>query len=486
MTFTPVGPGASQGCDGDYCPPTDPDQPNEAVAQALSLGTLTKNMACVMCHTHVTGDISGFGTMTFRDDSEGTILGNVFAADQKLQRWYAPNGFYVLDPSYIDTLSDPQLISSVLPELASSNVTNVNGTLKIIPGEVHNTFNLVTFKNGGDLYSMTSVDASKRTEAEKRLVRNPFTGRPVIHESDFPRLDLAQCLPVAKGNITTADGQVLQSPWSGNLIVTNGQRITQVSATQLHNQYDPSCPASKTLTITGEILVQGDLVISGCIKGQGSIYATGTIYVPDDLKTVQSAFPFPETVDEKILEADANAKAGHDIVALGAAKFIIIGDTRMEVLAHEEQDPIYRNNQAAIESIYTWLTPGSVATNRSIYQHSFLKTAFYGGSPGAVSLVEANLYANLGVGATLTGAQNTNLVINGSVLTPNLSMLVTGFAHTHYDLSGNAISVNPFNGKSFDRSEINQDYRLKFTKLSYDCHRASRPTLPPPGAGPND
>ncbi|MEQ1877193.1 MAG: hypothetical protein ABL958_11135 [Bdellovibrionia bacterium] len=474
--FSPIQ-GGSQNCDFDYCPPIDPDLPNEAVAQALSIGTLTKNMACVMCHTRVTGDVSGFGTMIFREDSSGSILGNIYAADQKLQRWHAPGGTFVLDPSLIDTVSDPQLIASVLPELVSSNLT---AAMSVNPGEAHNVFSAITFEAGGGLYSMTSTDAAKRTEAEKHLVRNPFTGRPVIHESDFPRLDLAQCLPVANGKITTAAGQVLQSPWAGNLIVTNGEHVSQVNPAALYNQYDPTCPASKTLTISGEILIQGDLVISGCIKGQGSIYATGTIYVPDDLKTVRSAFPYPETVDQAVLEADANAKSGHDIVGLGAAKFIIIGATRMAVLAHEEQDPIFRNNQAAIENIYTWLTPAGAAANLSLFERAFLKTAFYGGAPGPVSLVEANLYANLGVGATLTGAQNTNLVINGSVLTPNLSMLVTGFAHAHYNSNAQSISVNPFNGKSFDSSEINQDYRLKYTKLAYNCHRNSRPTAPTP------
>lgn len=451
----------------------------------MASGLLTKNSACVMCHTKVSGTVMGFGSMTFRDDSMGQILGNVYAADIKLQRWVYDTAYH-LDSSFVDTDSDPSLIASALPELASSNVVaDTSGHLHVRPGEKHNTFLNISFLGGGDFYSLTEKDPTKRAIASDHLLKDSFGVRPVIHESDFPKLNPLACIPTAQGTFRTADGSVIQSPVSGNLILANGKRVASVplgSPPNSFNDYDPSCPASKTLTISGEVVVKGDVVISGCIKGQGTLYATGNIYIPDDVKLVNSPFPFAATADENILKPEALSKLGKDMFSLGSAQFIVIGPMNMTVLANGEQDPIFSDKQDVLTNVYKWLSTGTTGQNQALYESSFLKRAppgYFsnqgtnsGYGRGAVSLLQASLYANLGISAVLIKSQNTNLIIDGSVMTPNFVMLSTAFQYQHYDGGNNFVGVNPFNGQSFEFSQLNQDQRLKFTRNGYECLRS--------------
>lgn len=459
----------------------------EAIKRVLSLGLMTQNMACVMCHTEVSGNISGFGTLTFRDDSEGYVAGNIYGADQKLQSWIqATDGSWVLNSGIHDTSSDPNLIAQVLPELISQNLTGSPGNYSVRSGEQHNTFTKMTFIPGGDLYTMTSPIQAKRTIAQQNLVMNPFLGRPVIHESDFPSLDITHISTVATGTITLGNGQTLSSPINANLILVNGRSLgSSVPATTTANQYntyDASCPASKTLTVSGEFVVKGDLILSGCIKGHGTIYATGNIYIPDDIKNPHSAFPYTRTINEQTHLSEALNRLDKDMISLGAGEFILLGALRTGVITHEENGPVFRDNINSINRIYSWLSTSNAI---NIYNTSFLKQPYYrisSGDPtqiyGAISLVEANLYANKGIATTLTSAWASNIVFNGSIITPNLAMLSTGWGHSHYSADGSSLlTVNPFNGTAYTGSgasapsQINQDFRLKYTELGYDSHR---------------
>src|SRR5256885_1571247 len=56
----------------------DPVSGSHQVQQVLALGVLAKNMDCVMCHTSIRGDVSGFGTLSFRADSMGQFYGNIY------------------------------------------------------------------------------------------------------------------------------------------------------------------------------------------------------------------------------------------------------------------------------------------------------------------------------------------------------------------------------------------------------------------------
>ncbi|PIT99070.1 MAG: hypothetical protein COT74_12600 [Bdellovibrionales bacterium CG10_big_fil_rev_8_21_14_0_10_45_34] len=462
-------------------PLTDDEQFQENLTKVLSLGILTKNMACVMCHTRINGDVSGFGTLTFRSDSSGTIWGNVYAADQKLQHWDFNK--LILDRSVRDDLSDPQLIADVLPELITSNLEEEDGQLIIIPGEEHNKFLNVEIKEG-DLYTLTHPEPARRAIAEANLPMNPFKNRPIINESDFPEFQFETCKVANKdskgGKIVTADGTVVVSPISSNAIFVNGKYLGhQVPANSQpddFNDYDPSCPANKTLRVEGEVLIEGDLVLAGCITGQGSIYAKGNIYVPDDIKNVNSAFPYSLTAESSTRRTEAEARLGSDMISLAAEEFILLGALDLRVIAHvEEQDPIFRTNIESIKRIYSWLAP---ANAEDIYNKSFLKRPYFAidkvsgtKSKGIVALAEANLYANKGIGITLIYSKGSNIVINGSVITPNLSLLSAGFNHKHFALDGSEMTVNPMNGVRFDQSQINQDFRLRYTKKGFECHR---------------
>lgn len=492
-------------CTGDSPTPTPTAAPNptpsptpsptpDPVKRTLSLGIMTKNMACVMCHTRVTGDISGFGTMTFRNDSRGTIYGNIFAADQKLQHWTVEGGVYVLDRSVIDTVSNANLIASVLPDLIPSNlvVDSMTGEYRVRPGERHNTFSTDLKFIGGGLSTMTSNDPVKRKEAVDNIVFNPFTNKPVVGEADFPRLDtqkFGDCAHAATDYIKTADGQIHRSPLLQNSIFVNGRRVTSVSASApagAYNDYDPSCPAEKTIEISGEVVVQGDLVLAGCVRGRGTVYAMGSIYVPNDIKVTQSAFPFPVGVNPEAMKADVAAKAGKDMLSLGAEKFIVIGSFRNKaVITHEEQDPIFKNSWTIFSNLTNWLSNGTSDQNLDLYERSFLKKTFFGklrkgdGSlldarPGSVALVEANLYANMGIATTQTSNNASNIVVNGSVITPNLQFLVTGYAYQPVTTTGTDLAVNPFNQMPFNSdfsAYLNQDFRLRYGDSGYACHR---------------
>lgn len=164
-----------------------------------------------------------------------------------------------------------------------------------------------------------------------------------------------------------------------------------------------------------------------------------------------------------------------DMLSLGAKEFFVIGNIDTRVLNHVEQDPIFRNNNASLTRIYNLLA----ATNgASLYKQIFLKKPYVhlnsttgSSSSGVVALVEANLYANNGIAITLVSENASNIVLNGSISKPNLSMLSTGFNHSFFDLNGAPITINPFNGLDFKKSQLNQDYRLKYTSLGYECHR---------------
>lgn len=441
---------------------------------------MTKNMACVMCHTDVNGNISGFGTLTFRDDSSGNIWGNIYAVDQKLQYWIASGGTHILNPNVHDTQSDPNLIAEVLPGLISSNLEQTPSGHKVRSGEQHNKFSSVLlFQGGGALYTLTHHDETRRQKAEDNLVINPFLEQPIIDESDFPALDVEQCKLTARGSVTTSDGQILSSPINSNLILVNGKSYgSQVSGTvndDQYNDFDPACPTDKTLTINGEVVISGDLILSGCIKGQGSIYASGNIYVPDDIKVVNSAFPYSLTVNDDLHKQEAKQRLDRDMISLGASEFIIIGAIRTEVIGHIEQDPIFRNNVDSLKRVYSWVTSASGQAN---YEKAFLKRAYMAVDSaagqkkrGIVARIDGNLYANKGVAITLTSSWGSNIVVNGSVITPNLSMLSTGFGHSHYNLADAAITTNPFNGADFNSSQLNQDYRLQYSNQGYECHR---------------
>ncbi len=424
-----------------------------------------------MCHTRVHGDISGFGSMLFRADSEGTIIGNIYAPDIKLQQWINNGGTHILDPSFRDDYTDPALVASVLPELISENLIGVAPNYSLRPGEKHNLFGPLSFEGGGGFYSMTSHEPEKRQIAENNITTNPVTGRPLLHESEFPFLDVQRCSTRATGKVTLGDGTVLNSPINTNTILVNGRHVTSASPTDSadsYNSYDVTCPASQTLTVQGEVVVNGDLVLAGCMKGQGTFYVSGNIYIPDDLKNVQSAFPFTETTDKNILKQEATERSQRDLISLATEKFIVIGAIRFEVISHEQQEGgVFRNNKSEIENVYNWLTQGSSSQNLSLYTNAFLKRKLFNQThrgTGAVSLVEANLFANKGIAASMTGIYNTNLVINGSLLTPNISMLVSGWSHN--------TGVNPFNSRPFANSEINQDFRLKYTTKGFECHRS--------------
>ncbi len=436
----------------------------------LSLGIMTKTISCVVCHTQINGDISGFGTMTFRNDSEGQIFGNVYASDEKLQTWTTSNGQYVLDQSVVDNYSDANLIQSVLPELSSFNLDSQgsgnNISYSVKHGEEHNKFNLISFGGGGNLYTLTSMDPAKRVVASSHLAVDAFTARPIIHESDFPSLDLSVCQGVS-GSVTLGNGVVLNSPINENLVLMHGNKIQTPlpGSPNLSSQYDKTCPSGKTLTISGQVVVNGDLILAGCIKGQGTLYATGNIYIPDDLKNVQSAFPYSKTVDENTLKQEVAAKSGKDMISLGSMKFIVIGALKMNVLSNGENPPIFAANAGTIQNVLNWL--GTTQSNSSnIFTNGFLKLPYdRATAPGAVALVEANLYANLGVAGTFIQDTNSNIIINGSLMSPNLSLLSSGWSHN----SGGAI--NTFNGLPYDFSQLNQDYRLKYSESGYECHR---------------
>lgn len=441
-----------------------------AFREVLSKGLVTNNIACVMCHTNVHGDMSGFGSMTFRNDSHGTIIGNIFAADIKLQRFIVTaDNRVVLDPAFVDTLTDVNLLEQVLPELANENIAVQNGKKVVKPGEKHNVFESISFASGGDFFTMTDNDPAKREIAEKRLITNPFSGRPIIHEADFPSLDPELCKDKATGSITTADGKIFKSPIVGHQIFVKGKNVpTNMVTAQLRNEYDTSCPASETLSIDGEIIIQGDLVISGCIQGQGTIYTNGNVYIPNDIKLKNSAFPFTRTIDEAVLKAESKQKSSADMVSFGAAGFVMIGNIKPEVLSHEEQDPHFRNGVAIYSNLYNWIGGGTRTENENIYRNYLLKKPFgLSAASGAVALIEANIYSNLGIAATLTSGNRSNIVVNGSMASPHLSLLAGG-----YNAGAPANAINPFNQIPFHTTELNQDFRLKYLNKGYECQRA--------------
>lgn len=448
-----------------------PGLPGAREKALMSSGLVARNSSCVMCHMRITGDVSGFGTLTFRDDSQGQIFGNVYAADIKLQKWTSGG---TLDTTFTDGVSDPALIESVLPELKSENLV-YDGTKWIVkPGEVHNTFGGVSFLGGGDFYSMTSNDPVKRAKASDHIIRDTFGNRPIIHEDDFPVLDPVACISNTNGFIRLADGTKLHSPLSGNTVLVNGKKIDSYgvgTAANAYNDYDMACPDDKTLEINGEVVVKGELVLSGCIKGKGTIYSTGNIYIPDDIKLIRSPFPFVASVDDAVLGADVAMKVGKDMLSLGSAKYIMVGRINNSFLSHPINDPSIKNNIPAMTTLYSWM-------DQSVYESAFLKRPLPGSTEnapvnghGAVSLVEANLYANNAVVAVMTQAQNTNIVINGSVLTPNFVALASAFQYLHRDNMGNPFWVNPFNGQTYDMSQLNADFRLKFTRTGFKCLR---------------
>ncbi len=470
----------------------DADSPTEdAIKKTLSFGLLTRNMACVMCHTTIVGDVSGFGTMTFRNDSVGTIHGNIYAADQKLQQWRldARSGQYVLDESLVDAVSNPQLIAETLPSLIDFNLDrDINGNYSVNRGERHNSIGNIKFQSGGGLYTLTMNDPARRAIAKTNIVKNPFLDRSIIEDADFPALSPSQCSSRVTGYVQTSDGQKHFSPLRGNVIFTNGKRIENVSSgvpANEYNGYDRTCPADKVLEIHGEVVVNGDLILAGCVRGKGTVYADGNIYVPDDIKVVRSAFPFLAGTSEDILKGDVAAKADRDMLSLGATGFILLGSfSSTAIMTHVEQDPIFRNNLAKIENVYTWLTPSTPQVGKAVYERAFLKRSFWKdsagnlGGIGAIALVEANLYANKGVALALVyrpeSNRRSNFVLNGSVSTPNLQMLVPGTETERLDQNGQKIVINPFNQKTFSSESaafINQDYRLKYSKAGYECHR---------------
>jgi hypothetical protein len=441
-----------------------------AFREVLSRALVTTNTACVMCHTNIHGDVSGFGSMTFRNDSLGTITGNIYAADIKIQAFVYDGANVYLDPNYIDTHTNVSLLESVLPELAAENiVTNSSGQKVVRPGEKHNIFEAVSFAGGGNFYTLTENDANKRAVAEKRMILNPFTGRPIIHESDFPNLDAQLCADKAKGSITTGDGIVFKSPLAGHQIFVRGKNIlTSALASQARNEYDVNCPPGETLTINGEVIIQGDLVISGCVQGHGTIYTNGNIYIPNDIKLKNSPFPFTRTTDETQLKGEAVVRAGADMLSFGSAGFVMIGSLKPEVFNHVEQDPHFRNNSAIYSNILNWLGSGTREANAATYYNILLKKPFgLSTNAGSVALIEANIYSNMGVAATLTAANRSNIVINGSIATPHLSLLAAGYA-----AGEPANAVNPFNGIPFHTTELNQDFRLKYLTMGYECQRA--------------
>lgn len=480
---------AKNSCTGSTCNDSSntnrlPGNPTEEeirqqVKAVFNLGLMTRNLACAMCHLDVHGDISGFGTLTFRNDADGNVLGNIFGADQKIQHWVSNGTKYVLNQNVVDNVTDPNRVAAVLPELVSFNLDQNSAGIFIKKGEQHNIFPAsLTFQGGGGLFTMTDNTASKRDKAAANLVYNPFTKKPVVQASEFPNLDLGICRAQAKGTITTGNGQILRSPLNGNQVLLHGAKVADLTIQQ-NDLYDKNCPSSKTFRVDGDVVIEGDVVLGGCFTGQGTILATGNIYVPDDIKMKDSAFPYSRTSDQNVLKNEALARANKDMLSIGSNGFVIVGAIRMEVIGHEEQDPIFKAKEAEIKRLYTWLD-ASPSNAQTIYESKMLKkgykrlkseSGFGSAQTGVVALLETNIYANQGVAVTLTGQWSSNIVINGSVITPNLSMLSAGYNKVHGDLSGNTITVNPFNGVNFSTSQINQDFRLKYTELGFQCHR---------------
>ncbi len=476
--------------DGDVDEDDSNTPTQNTIKKTLSFGLLTRNMACVMCHTTVVGDVSGFGTMTFRSDSSGTIFGNIYAADQKLQHWIvdATTNKYILNQNIVDTVSDPLLIAEALPSLINFNLDrDSSGAYSVKKGERHNIMGNVKFQ-GGSLYSLTMNDPAKREIAKANIVKNPFIDESIIEDADFPKLNPSQCSNQVSGYIQTSDGQKHFSPVNGNAVFMNGQRILNVpinTPANAFNGYDVTCPTAKTLEVHGEVVINGDMILAGCVRGQGTIYVDGDLYLPDDIKVVNSAFPFVTGASEDILKMDIAAKSDRDMLSLGTTGFVMLGSfSNTVIMTHEEQDPIFRNNLAKIENVYTWLTPGTPQDGKSVYERAFLKRSFWKdsqgklGGVGAIALVDANLYANMGIALSLVyrsdSNRRSNFVMNGSIATPNLQMLVPGVDTERLDQNGQKISVNPFNQKTFSTAGatfINQDFRLKYSKAGFECHR---------------
>jgi hypothetical protein len=237
--------------------------------QFFNLAVLTQSVECFWCHMQIVGDVGAIFQKSPTTQKFATLSANA-GKDFKISGKFFTNTLFPGDPSATDLQAPMQIL-------------NTGNPIPLMRRSILAEQQVPTYNN------------------------NPLPVFP--KDNKWPDLSYDKIRPKTTGtlqgfNVQTGKKVTIDRFFVGNLAIKG----------------TPSDP----IIVSGEVLIEGDLVIAGSYKGLGTIYANN-VFVPNDLKALNSAFPFSLDEATAIEQAKAAVEQKKDGMYLAAINRLVVG-----------------------------------------------------------------------------------------------------------------------------------------------------------------
>jgi hypothetical protein len=478
---------------------------------------VTNQTRCVLCHINVYGDIASTDSAPFslHENSKSTIFGNVLANQIITRQTY--NAFTGI---FSNTVTDPlHHLMERINDASNTIFTRVavdqspNSTFKIMDGlNGTSTLTFPTFKAG----KIRSLTTGKILIGTSVLVNKVFTGNLILDgRSQTIKVD---------GEVYIDGDLIIQGRFSGigtiytrgtifipdDVIVENNDTLFASYRADVTHADQKAIQAMNAGT-NALRLASGENIIIGDPGVKPSWINFTTAQLPPDTRLrnyivnrdnnnyVYTSY-YSQTVGQSIVSQTSTLDQNNNWIAVnrvrmeGTKNFLDAMES-MGFASTAERERAYQidaNYLARLKPEYD-LSAQVCGTGKNF------RVGF-----GAVSRIDAALYAQKSVGGVITSGGN--ILINGGVITQNLSLL-GGTATDLESIAGGVVpdfknrrvpqlfeiykscseivaggtgefrlpesTVNPYNGIRVDQSNITYDYRLRNNGPGFEIMRSS-------------